>query len=198
MTEIHVFDDIMDPFSHQKTWEFLEGPGWRFGAYSDDHPDADKYWFKHFAGYSASGVEERDPVGIAEELRSSCLPLYKMWEGIVASFLPRQLLGRCYANRMPPGIGGGLHRDSLVASHLTAIYYPHLEWSPRDAGEVLFYDDAERDVVRAVAPRPNRLVVFSGTIPHVARPISNHAKSDRISLVFKTLGIPVAGVAGGA
>jgi SM-20-related protein len=89
---------------------------------------------------------------------------------------------------MPAGVGGGLHRDSNDPAHLTLIYYPNLAWSPRDAGETLFYDDAEQDVIRAVTPRPNRLVVFRGTIPHVARPISSHAGTDRITLMFKTLG----------
>ena len=56
--QIHVFDNVMDPFSHQKTWEFLKGPGWSFGAYSDEHPDAPRYWYKHFAGYSANAAED--------------------------------------------------------------------------------------------------------------------------------------------
>jgi SM-20-related protein len=186
--EIHVFDDVMDPFSQQKTWEFLSGPGWSFGAYSDEHPDAPRYWYKHFAGYGASAAEDRDPAAIAEELKTNCPPLHRMWCALVANFIPGQRLSRCYANRMPAGVGGGLHRDSNDPNHLTLIYYPNLDWSPRDAGETLFYDDAEQEVVRAVTPRPNRLVVFRGTIPHVARPLSPHAGTDRITLMYKTLG----------
>jgi SM-20-related protein len=186
--EIHVFDDVMDPFSQQKTWEFLNGPGWSFGAFSDEHPDAPKYWYKHFAGYSASATEIRDPAAIAEELKANCPPFHRMWCAIVESFVPGQRLGRCYANRLERGVGGGLHRDSNDPSHLTLIYYPNLSWSPRDAGETLFYDDAEQEVIRAVAPRPNRLVVFCGTIPHVARPYSPLATTDRITLMFKTIG----------
>jgi SM-20-related protein len=102
--------------------------------------------------------------------------------------MPGQLLVRCYANRMAPGIGGDLHRDSDEPNHLTVIYYPNLTWSPRDAGETLFLDDAERDVIKAVAPHPNRLVVFRGTVPHVARRISALAGADRVTLMFKTTG----------
>jgi SM-20-related protein len=186
--EIHVFDNVMDSFSHEKTWEFLTGPGWSYGAYSDEHPAAPKYWYKHFAGYSASAQEDRDPGLIADELKATCLPLFRMWCAIVAAFVPGQMLGRCYANRMEPGVGGGLHRDSNDPGHLTLIYYPNLTWSPRDAGETLFYDDAAQEVIRAVTPRPNRLVVFGGTIPHVARPLSALAGTDRVTLMFKTIG----------
>jgi SM-20-related protein len=187
--EIHVFDDVMDQLSQEKTWEFLCGPGWSFGAYSDEHPDAPKYWYKHFAGYSASAAEDRDPAAIVEELKANCPPFYRMWCAIVERFIPGQRLGRCYANRLEPGVGGGVHRDSNDPSHLTLIYYPNLSWSPRDAGETLFYDDAEEEVIKAVTPRPNRLVVFRGTIPHVARPFSPLAPTDRITLMFKTIGV---------
>jgi SM-20-related protein len=43
-------------------------------------------------------------------------------------------------------------------------------------------------VIKAVVPKPDRLVVFPGTIPHVARPIYAAAIPWRITLMFKTLG----------
>ncbi len=186
--DVHVFDNVLDPASHEGTWAYLDTPGWQHGAYSDVHPDAPRYGYRHFAGYSASAAEQRTPESILEELRRNCPPFHRLWLGLVDRYMPGQQLGRCYANRMAPGIGGGLHRDSDNPNHLTVIYYPNLTWSPRDAGETLFYDDAEREAVKAVAPHPNRLVVFRGTIPHVARPISALAGTDRITLMFKTIG----------
>src|SRR5579871_2148063 len=110
--DLQVFDDVLDPASHRLTWAFLNGPGWQFGAYSEARPDASRYWYKHFAGYDRSAAEERTPEGIAAELRERCPAFHRLWHGIVSVFIPGQQLGRCYANRMPQGVGGGLHRDS--------------------------------------------------------------------------------------
>lgn len=186
MTAVQVIDNFMDDYSHRMMWQFLNQPGWQHGAYSAD--DGERYDFKHFAGYSRSGTEDRDPEAIASELRGVSPPLHRMWCGLRDTFLPGHLLSRCYANRMAPGVGGGLHRDSPLPEHVTAIYYPDLAWSPHDAGETLFYDDHERDVIKAVTPLPNRMVLFSGVIPHVARARSRHASGERITLMFKTLG----------
>jgi SM-20-related protein len=159
-----------------------------FGASSSRSPDAPSYYYKHFAGYSANGIERRDPTLIADELREACRPIYNMWVGLERAFLSGHLLSRCYANVMPPGVGGGIHRDSQDPTHMTLIYYPNLRWAPGDGGETLFYNEAETTVVRTVEPVPNRLVVFSGSIPHMARALSAAALTDRITLMFKTFG----------
>lgn len=97
-------------------------------------------------------------------------------------------MARCYANGMPAGAEGGLHMDSNIPTHLTAIYYPTLSWQPSFAGETLFFNPDGTDITAAVYPKPNRLVVFSGTTPHVARPTSVRCPELRITLMFKTLG----------
>jgi SM-20-related protein len=87
---------------------------------------------------------------------------------------------------MPAGAEGGLHMDSNVDTHLTSIYYPHPRWHPSLGGETLFFNKDGTDVIGAVYPKPNRLAVFPGTIPHVARPMSAKAKDLRITLMFKS------------
>jgi SM-20-related protein len=42
------------------------------------------------------------------------------------------------------------------------------------------------DIVSAVYPKPNRFVVFSGNIPHVARGVSRTCPKLRITLMYKT------------
>ncbi|MGH7016591.1 MAG: hypothetical protein ACRED8_05840, partial [Caulobacteraceae bacterium] len=96
-------------------------------------------------------------------------------------------LTRCYANGYPSGAEGGVHLDSNLPTHFTAIYYPHLAWNPNWAGETLFFDAEGADVIAAVYPRPNRLAVFPGVIPHVARAVSRACPELRITLMFKTL-----------
>ena len=196
MVAIDVFDDILDEQSHRALWDFLVAPGWKYGAYSDNAAGAPRYYYKHFAGYSSSGTEARDPAGIAEELRANFPPLYRMWRGIEQGILPGQWLSRCYANAMPPGVSGGIHRDSFEPAHLTLIYYPQLTWTPEEGGETLFFDESETRVVGRLEPRPNRLAVFPGVIPHRAEPIAADSPANRITLMFKTLGRHTASQAG--
>ncbi|HKR87756.1 MAG TPA: 2OG-Fe(II) oxygenase [Phenylobacterium sp.] len=182
---IQAIDSFLPPAEHAAVWAFLSEGGWSFGAYSKD--DGAKYFYKHFAGFRKSGEEYEARGRIEAELAQHPL-LRAVWERLKAGPLARHGLGRCYANGMPPGTEGGLHLDSNIPSHLTAIYYPHPAWDADLAGETLFYNATRDEVLAAVYPKPNRMVIFPGTIPHVARPISTRARDMRITLMFKTTG----------
>jgi SM-20-related protein len=182
---IRLIDDFLAPEGHLSIWQFLNAPGWNFGAFSDMGPTGSRYFFKHFAGYVQNGQEARTASDIEGEL-SHFPVLASVWAKLKAGPLVGRALARCYANAMPAGAEGGLHRDSNVDTHFTAIYYPHMKWDPALAGETLFFNSDSTDVIATAYPKPNRLVIFPGTIPHVARPMSAKAISLRITLMFKT------------
>jgi SM-20-related protein len=178
-------DNFLPPDEHRALWEYLSGEGWAFGAYSD--AEGPRYFYKHFAGFRQKDGEYADPEAIEAELAAYPL-VAAAWKRVKEGLFAGHRLSRCYANAMPPGIEGGVHQDSTIDSHLTAIYYPHLAWDPSRGGETLFFNPDGSDVIGVGYPKPNRLVVFSGTVPHVARPLSARAKDLRITLMFKTLG----------
>jgi SM-20-related protein len=178
-------DNFLQPEEHRAVWEYLSGPGWAFGAFSD--ATGARYFYKHFAGFRLKDGEYADPEAIEQEL--AAYPLVAgVWDRLKAGPFAGHRLSRCYANAMPPGIEGGVHQDSTIDSHLTAIYYPHLTWDAARGGETLFFNPDGSDLVGVGYPKPNRMVIFSGTIPHVARPLSSRANDLRITLMFKTLG----------
>ena len=185
-SDIVIHDDFLGREEQQAILAFLAGPGWGYGSFSDPAPEASRYWYKHFAGYVKTGVETHDLDQTEVELAQNAPLAAQMWRQIQSSILPGHALTRCYANGYPFGSEGGLHMDSNIASHCTAIYYPHQAWHPNFGGETLFFNSAGDEIIAAVYPRPNRLVVFSGTIPHVARPISRKCPDLRITLMFKT------------
>jgi len=187
-SDIQIHDDFLSRRSQETLLAFLKASGWSFGAYSDPAPDASRYWFKHFAGYAADGREQRDADEIERELERNAPILSRMWVVIRAKVLKGHRLARCYVNGYPYGAEGGLHFDSNVASHYTALYYPHLHWSPNYSGETVFFNDEGTDIIESVYPRPNRLVVFPGVIPHVARGVSRSCPDLRMTLMFKTTG----------
>ena len=185
-SDIAIYDDFLSKEQQQEINEFLCGPGWAFGAYSDPAPGASRYWFKHFAGIVRDGRETSDPIEFERQLARNAPLVAKMWEGLRTGPLSGHVLSRCYANGYPSGAEGGLHMDSNISEHFTTIYYPHPTWHPNFAGETLFFNKEGSDILAAVYPKPNRLVVFPGVIPHVARGVSRTCPQLRITLMFKT------------
>ncbi len=182
--QIFVFDNFLADPDRQVLYNFLRGPGWAFGAHSDNAPEASRYWYKHFAGYERDG-EDRDVDAIAGELKT--VPLVgTMWRRLTETYLRGHTLMRSYANGYPSGAEGALHLDSLEPNHFTTIYYPHAAWDPNFAGETVFFNRDRTDIIASVYPKPNRLLVFRGDIPHVARGVSRRCNDLRITLMFKT------------
>ena len=186
-SQIAVCDNFLSAAEQNSVWEFLRGPGWSFGAYSDHEQEGSRYLYKHFTGYQKDTKEQLEPAAFEGELRETSPLIANVWDRLRAGPLKGHALTRCYANGMPSGAEGGLHLDSDVASHMTVIYYPHLNWHPNFGGETVFFDKTGSDIVAAVYPRPNRVAIFSGTIPHVARPTSKRCSDLRITLMFKTM-----------
>lgn len=185
-SDVAIHDDFLSSDEQQAVLAFLRGPGWSYGAFSDPAPDAPRYWYKHFAGYVKDGLESHDPARIEAELERNAPLAGAVWRRIQSLILPGHDLTRCYANGYPFGAEGGLHLDSNIRTHFTALYYPHLSWHPNYAGETVFFNETGTDIIASVFPRPNRLVVFPGTVPHVARAVSRKCPELRMTLMFKT------------
>ena len=62
--QVRVFDNLLAPADHAAIWAFLNQGGWSYGGFSADGPEADRYFYKHFAGYRNDGREARDLAAI--------------------------------------------------------------------------------------------------------------------------------------
>ena len=184
--DIAIYDAFLSPEDQRDVLGFLSGPGWAFGAYSDTAPGASRYWYKHFAGIVRDGAEKSDPLEFERQLNENAPLVAKVWRKLRGGVLSGHALSRCYANGYPSGSEGGVHMDSNIAEHFTTIYYPQISWHPNFAGETVFFNQDGSDIIAAVYPKPNRLVVFPGVIPHVARGVSRACPQLRITLMFKT------------
>ena len=182
--QIFAMDNLLPDHKRQEVFDYLMSPGWGYGAYSDEAPGASRYWFKHFAGFVGNG-EDRDIQSIENELASFPI-IAEVWRLLKANPLKGHTLMRCYANGYPAGAEGGVHLDSLEQNHFTAIYYSHSAWDPNYGGETVFFNSDRSDIVASVYPRPNRLVIFRGDVPHVARGVSRRCPELRVTLMFKT------------
>ena len=181
-----LYDNLLKPQEQAAIWAFLNRPGWAHGGFSAEGPEADRYFYKHYAGFERDGREDLSASAIEDQVAQTAPIVAQLWGLLKRGPLKGHALARCYANAMPGGVEGGLHLDSNVETHLTAIYYAHPTWTPNLAGETLLFNAAGDEVLAAIYPRPNRLAVFPGTTPHVARPMSRRAGGLRITLMFKT------------
>lgn len=184
---VRIFDDFLSAESHATIWRYLNEPGWAYGGYSASSAEAERYFYKHFAGFVQDGREPLSAQAIEDQLVHSAPLLAQMWRTVSNAAFDGQALARCYANGMNGGVEGGVHLDSPDAAHFTAIYYPHLAWNPNFGGETLLFTADGNEILAAIYPKPNRLAVFAGNIPHVARPMSKRCKDLRITLMFKTM-----------
>lgn len=183
------FDNVLHEDKRKLINAYLHLPGWEWGWKSRPNVDAFAFWHKHFAGAlkpDHPGHEREEPYDCAAELKAKVPLLYGMWEYLAGTILKGHRIVRCYANAYPYGTDGTLHTDSAAANSYTSVYYPHERWSPNWGGETVFFNKEETEIIGACYPTPNRLLVFPGTVPHVARGVSRMCPELRITLMFKS------------
>jgi len=92
------------------------------------------------------------------------------------------VLQRIYANLNLHGDIQFAHTDCRHG--VTALYYANSEWNEKWMGETVFCDD-NWEPLYVVAPKPGRLVLFHGNIPHRGGVPSRECYQPRISVAFK-------------
>jgi SM-20-related protein len=179
-------DNLLPAEGHKQIRLLLFRPGWQYGWKSNPTKDVFSFWHKHFAGARRPDLEGQ--YDCDEELSRNSPLLHGLWKFLQRTTLRGHTLVRCYANAQSYGSEGTLHTDSTAADSFTSIYYPGERWAPNWAGETVFFNKEETDVIDCIYPKPNRLVIFPGTIPHVARGVSRSCPMLRVTLMYKTTG----------
>jgi SM-20-related protein len=185
-----VVDDAIDPDSRKKLHDYLSRPGWSFGWKSNKSTDSFSFWHKHFAGNV--NPDHVEPAGAGrqydcvDELQRNAPLLRELWDRLGGTVLSGHRLLRCYANGQPFGSEGTVHTDSTSDRSFTSIYYPHEKWDANWGGETVFFNRDRSDILTSIYPKPNRLLVFPGTIAHVARGVARICPVLRVTLMFKT------------
>jgi len=185
--QVRVFDNVVVATKQRQIYEFLTAPGWVYGWKSQPQRDLFAFWHKHFAGATSADHEGVAQYDCAEELKRVAPLLHGFWEHLNKGVLAGHVLTRCYANATPYGADGTLHTDTINPDGWTSIYYPHERWSPSWGGETVIFNKEESDIIGTCYPKPNRLFVFPGIMPHVGRGVARICPVMRVILVYKTL-----------
>ncbi len=92
---------------------------------------------------------------------------------------------RAYVNSAQYGDMLFSHVDCAPdAGEVTALWYLCDHWDHEWGGETVFFD-ATHDARALVAPRPGRLVLFDGDLPHVGRPPNRTCYKPRFTFAIK-------------
>jgi SM-20-related protein len=150
---IEVHDGLVAPDLVNAVFESIHQPVYKFGQKSNAGDDFG-FWIAN----------------ISDETRASVAPLGALWETVERAITRGGCaIERMYVNAYSYGDCPTIHVDNLQAGHFTVLYYANYEWDANWSGETVFYNDARDEIIRAVYPKPGRIVSFDSRIPHVAR-----------------------------
>lgn len=113
-------------------------------------------------------------------------PILRITEEAIATFASSAYAPyRAYTNVASYGDMLFTHTDCLPGQHeLTALWFICEDWDIEWGGETVFFDSAG-EIACAIRPRPGRLVVFDGAIPHAGRPPHRICYHPRYTLAIK-------------
>lgn len=94
---------------------------------------------------------------------------------------------RAYASGMTHGTIHNLHVDDgfhNLNEIFTIMFYLNKEWDVTFAGETIFYY-ADNETIQSILPKPGRVILFDGAVPHLARDPSRICSELRMVATFK-------------
>lgn len=115
------------------------------------------------------------------------LPLYRATQAALRAVMPDRPFRayRSYTNFATYGDILPIHTDCRPdADEYTALWFLVGKWDPAWGGETVFFDE-RHDACHAVSPRPGRLVLFHGAIPHAGRPPERLCLAPRYTFAIK-------------
>jgi len=168
--DIRSWDNIIDP-------NFLEEY-----VYEINHPQ--RKW-----QFSGAGVA-KDATIWFRELRE-CERTQKLYNQYIEPRLLADIedynalrVHRVYANAQTSDNRSDIHVDAHFESCYSVMLYANTHWPKEFEGETVFYTPDD-EIYGAVLPKPGRVVMFNGAIPHIGRPPSLKLNGKRITVVFK-------------
>ena len=79
-----------------------------------------------------------------------------------------------------------IHQDGSHPGHCyTIMFYLNKFWDISYGGETIYTDPTKTEIICSVLPKPGRVVVFDGQIPHCAREVSRICADLRMVATFK-------------
>ena len=91
---------------------------------------------------------------------------------------------RVYANAQTSDNRSDIHVDAHFENCFSVMFYATMHWPKEFDGETVFYTPDD-EIYSAILPKPGRVVLFNGVMPHIGRPTNPKLNGRRITVVWK-------------
>ncbi|MFQ5936551.1 MAG: 2OG-Fe(II) oxygenase [Acidiferrobacterales bacterium] len=166
---LEVYDNLVQEELIGQIFQSIHQPAYKFGQKSKPG-DMFGFWITH----------------ITEEILSSVKPLNQLAEIVDDNITKGHYdVARMYVNAYNFGDCPTVHSDHDSKGFCTVLYYANPEWHIDWSGETMFYNQEGNDIIKAVYPKPGRIVFFDSRIPHAARTPSRVCDFIRYTIAMK-------------
>ncbi|MFJ2545629.1 2OG-Fe(II) oxygenase [Pseudomonas sp. NPDC087612] len=183
--DVQVVDDFVTVDEQCKVVQQLKGAIWRYGWPVNTATHSRPCWHTFIAGAGRQKF-----LCAEDELKSSDAWsfLFPFWARVKQQYMQDATLIGVYANGQTFAQESPIHRDNQPGEEgQTVLMFCNEFWPTSWGGELVFYDHPKNDIIKAVLPKPGRIVVFNGSVPHNARSPALSCDQLRMTLAFKTI-----------
>jgi SM-20-related protein len=182
--DIRVIDSAITSDEQRQALTHLKSAIWRYGWPINHAYFSRPCWHAFIAG---SRRPEWESCESELEQHPAWYFLSGFWLRIKQAYMTQATLLGVYANGQTVGQDSPIHRDNRSNEiSTTVLMFCNEHWATCWGGELVFYDDAKENVIMSVLPKPGRVVIFDGHIPHSARSPSVLCDQLRMTIAFKT------------
>lgn len=176
--DIYIFDNVYDTHITQKFYYFIIGSQYKISL--KDTSCKDYHNEESFGAiYSMKDISN---MGIIQHLPENIKNKFNI------------NLDTCNRGLVNAVTSSGVyhpHDDSSSGEKWSFLYYANLKWDLEWGADTLFLTDDRHNIFDTVQCKPNRVVIFDATIPHLIRPSTNIAPQYRFSVNMTFFDKPV-------
>tara|TARA_A100001388_G_C28714961_1_gene473281 strand:+ start:136 stop:690 length:555 start_codon:yes stop_codon:yes gene_type:complete len=167
--EIYIFDNVYESHHTQKFYDFIIKSYFMIDL--NDSNTSDYHNEKSFgAKYSMDDISN---MGIVKYLPNNIKEKFN---------ISMENCDRGLVNAITSSGVYHPHDDSGNGAKWSFLYYANMKWDLEWGGDTLFLNDDRQTINNVVQCKPNRVVIFDATIPHLIRPSTNIAPQFRFSV----------------
>jgi Rps23 Pro-64 3,4-dihydroxylase Tpa1-like proline 4-hydroxylase len=169
--DIFIFDDVFPSHIVQKMYYFIMKSYFKIdGKDGEVLEQQDKYSVGISSNYTKDDLIN---FGLIENLSNDIKEKFK---------IGYETIDRCIVNVITPFNSFHIHDDAGQNTVWSLIYYANLKWDIEYGADTVFLKDNRKDMIQTVQCKPNRIVLFDTTIPHLIRPSTIVAPHYRFSI----------------
>ena len=168
--DVRIWDQIVDPAFVQEYVYELNHPTRKWQFSGAGVPKDASIWFREL------GECERTTRLYNEYIEPRLLADIKNYDML--------RVDRVYANAQTSDNRSDIHVDAHFENCYSVMFYATVHWPKEFDGETIFYTDDD-EIYSAILPKPGRVVLFNGKMPHIGRPPNPILNGRRMTVVWK-------------